>query len=202
VWTTVPTGKVKEAAAMLKAIHAQEDAKAAKEKARQVVEKLHAMRLAKAAEIIEAGIDETLSYFNMPSEHWRSIKTNNPLERLIREIRRRTRVVGAFPDGHSASMVVAARLRHVAATKWGTKRYLQMNRLALGRGHRITLALSNQARAKATTKTTTSQQRKKVRKTLDTIWTLPVPDQQAERSPQNTRRRLGDGELILCNQVF
>jgi transposase-like protein len=130
VWTAVPTGKVKEAAAMLKAIHAQEDAKAAKEKARQVVEKLRAMRLAKAAEIVEAGIDETLSYFNMPSEHWRSIKTNNPLERLIREIRRRTRVVGAFPDGHSALMLVAARLRHVAATKWGTKRYLQMNRLA------------------------------------------------------------------------
>jgi putative transposase len=130
VWTAVPTGKVKEAAAMLKAIHAQEDARSAKEKARQVVEKLRAMRLAKAAEIVEAGIDETLSYYSMPSEHWRSIKTNNPLERLIREIRRRTRVVGAFPDGHSALMLVAARLRHVAATKWGTKRYLQMNRLA------------------------------------------------------------------------
>lgn len=130
VWTAVPTGKVKEAAAMLKAIHAQEDARSAKEKARQVVEKLRTMRLAKAAEIVEAGIDETLSYYNMPSEHWRSIKTNNPLERLIREIRRRTRVVGAFPDGHSALMLVAARLRHVAATKWGTKRYLQMNRLA------------------------------------------------------------------------
>jgi putative transposase len=77
------------------------------------------MRLAKAAEIVEAGIDETLSYFNMPSEHWRSIKTNNPLERLIHEIRRRTRVVGAFPDGHSAMMLVAARLRHIVATKWG-----------------------------------------------------------------------------------
>jgi transposase-like protein len=130
VWTAVPKGKVREVAAMLKAIHAQEDAEAAKGKARQVVEKLRGMRLAKAAEIVEAGIDETLSYYSMPSEHWRSIKTNNPLERLMREIRRRTRVVGAFPDGHSALMLVAARLRHVAATKWGTKRYLQMNRLA------------------------------------------------------------------------
>ena len=46
------------------------------------------------------------------------------------EIRRRTRVVGTFPDGKSALMLVAARLRHVAATRWGTKRYLQMNRLA------------------------------------------------------------------------
>jgi transposase-like protein len=52
------------------------------------------------------------------------------LERLKREIRRRTRVVGAFPVGRSALMLVAARLRQVAATRWGTKRYLQMNRLA------------------------------------------------------------------------
>ena len=130
VWTAVPTGKVKEVAAMLKAIHAQEDAQAAKEKARQVVEKLRVMRLAKAAETVENGIDETLSYYALPPEHWRCLRTNNPLERLMREIRRRTRVVGAFPDGQSALMLVAARLRHVAATKWGTKRYLQMNRLA------------------------------------------------------------------------
>ena len=66
----------------------------------------------------------------MPSEHWQSLRTNNPLEWLMREIRRRTRVVGAFPDDQSALMLVAARLRYVAATKWGTKRYLQMNRLA------------------------------------------------------------------------
>ena len=130
VWTAVPTGKVKGVAAMLKAIHAQEDAESAKEKARQVAIKLREMRLARAAEIVEAGIDETLSYYSMPSEHWRSLRTNNPLERLMREIRRRTRVVGAFPDGKSALMLVAARLRHVAATRWGTKRYLQMNRLA------------------------------------------------------------------------
>jgi transposase-like protein len=129
-WTAVPTGKIKEVAAMLKTIHAQEDAQAAKDKARQVVLKLREMRLARAAEIAEVGIDETLSYYSMPSEHRRCLRTNNPLERLMREIRRRTRVVGAFPDGKSALMLVAARLRHVAATKWGTKRYLQMNRLA------------------------------------------------------------------------
>jgi putative transposase len=130
VWTAVPTGKVKEVAAMLKAIHAQEDRLAAKEKANQVLEKLRVMKLAKAAEIVENGIEETLSYYHLPPEHWRCLRTNNPLERLMREIRRRTRVVGAFPDGKSALMLVAARLRHVAATRWGTKRYLQMNRLA------------------------------------------------------------------------
>ena len=80
--------------------------------------------------IVENGIGKTLSYDNLPPEHWRCIRTNNPLERMNREIRLRTRVVGAFPDGRSALMLVAARLRHVAATRWGTKRYLQMNRPA------------------------------------------------------------------------
>lgn len=48
----------------------------------------------------------------------------------MREVRRQTRVVGAFPDGNSALMLVAARLRHVAGTKWGTRKYLNMSRLA------------------------------------------------------------------------
>jgi putative transposase len=47
----------------------------------------------------------------------------------MREIRRRTRVVGAFPDGESALMLVAARLRHIAGTKWGAKRYMNIDRL-------------------------------------------------------------------------
>ena len=79
------------------------------EKARQVVTKLREMRLAKAAEIVEAGVEETLSYYSFPPEHWRSIRTN-PLERLNREIRRRTRVVGAFPDGYSALTLASCQL--------------------------------------------------------------------------------------------
>ena len=51
------------------------------------------------------------------------------IERLNREIRRRTRVVGAFPDGNSALMLVCARLRHVAATQWGSKKYMNMKHL-------------------------------------------------------------------------
>jgi len=129
VWTMVPKGKVREAAAMLKAIHAQEDREAARAKAAQVVAKLREMRLAGAAELLAAGVEETLSYYAFPSEHWRSIRTNNPQERIMREIRRRTRVVGAFPDGRSALMLVAARLRHVAASAWGKRRYLDMSRL-------------------------------------------------------------------------
>jgi putative transposase len=120
VFSHVPKGKVAEVARMLKAIHPQEDRRSAK---------LKAMRLTKAAELVEAKAHETLTYFAFPSNHWRQIKTNNPLERIIREIRRRTRVVGAFPDGHSALMLVAARLRHIASTKWGKRRYLAMETL-------------------------------------------------------------------------
>ena len=65
------SGKVKRVAAMLKAIHAQEDAQAAKGKVHQVAATLREIRLARAAEIVEAGIDETLTYCAMPAEHWR-----------------------------------------------------------------------------------------------------------------------------------
>lgn len=129
VFSEVPRAKQKTVAAMLKAIHAQEDRQAARRKADDVVEKLEAMKLSKAAKVVQEGVEETLSYMAFPSEHWRQIRTNNPLERIMREIRRRTRVVGAFPDGRSALMLVAARLRHVAGTRWGTKRYMDMERL-------------------------------------------------------------------------
>jgi putative transposase len=111
VFSHVPRGKVREVARMLKAIHASEDLPAAREKAQAVIAKLHAMRLAKAAQLVEEHVEETLVYYGFPAGHWRRIRTNNPLERIIREIRRRTRVVGAFPDGESALMLVAARLR-------------------------------------------------------------------------------------------
>lgn len=129
VFTAVPKEKVKDVAAMLKAIHAQEDRKEAREKAAMVCRKLQEMRLAKAAGIVREGIEETLGYYEFPREHWLRIRTNNPLERIMREIRRRTRVVGCFPDGNSALMLVAARLRHIAATKWGTRQYLRMDRI-------------------------------------------------------------------------
>jgi transposase-like protein len=120
---------VKDVAAMLKAIHAQEDRAAARAKAAAVVEKLVGLKLAKAAEVLRSGIDETLAYMAFPREHWTRLRTNNALERLMREIRRRTRVVGNFPDGRSALMLVAARLRYIAGTQWGTRRYLDLDRL-------------------------------------------------------------------------
>jgi transposase-like protein len=125
----VPRGKVKEVAAMLKAIHAQEDREEARRKASMVIKKLQGMKLGKAAGLVEKGIEETLRYYRFPREHWYRIRTNNPLERIMKEIRRRTRVVGSFPDGNSALMLVAARLRHISGTKWGIQQYLKMDRL-------------------------------------------------------------------------
>ena len=87
------------------------------------------MKLKEAAKKVEDGIEETLTYCDFPSEHWTRIRTNNVIERLNREIRRRTRVVGAFPDSNSALMLVCARLRHVAGTQWGSKKYMNMKHL-------------------------------------------------------------------------
>jgi len=132
VFSNVPSTKVKEVAAMLKAIHAQEDRQASIEKAELVVEKLRAMKLPVAAKTIEDGIRETLTYTSFPREHWRKLRTNNPMERIMREIRRRTRVVGNFPDGTSALMLVTARLRYIAGREWGQKRYMNMDLLIGG----------------------------------------------------------------------
>ena len=61
-------------------------------------------------EVDRGGVEETLTYYGFPSSHWWRIRTNNPMESIIREIRRRSRMVGAFPDGQSALMLCAARL--------------------------------------------------------------------------------------------
>ncbi len=95
---------------MLKAIHAQESKKAAREKAKAVVEELRSMKLKEAAKKVESGIEETLTYCDFPSEHWTRIRTNNVI-------------------GNSALMLVCARLRHVAGTQWGNKKYMNMKHL-------------------------------------------------------------------------
>jgi putative transposase len=113
----VPKGKIRDVVAMLKTIHSQEDRKEALKKAKSVVEKLKEIKLGKATKVVEGGIEEIVPYSYFPREHWTRIRTNNPLEQIMREVRQRTRVVGVFPDGNSALMFVAARLRHIAGTK-------------------------------------------------------------------------------------
>ena len=116
---------------MLKAIHAQESREAVLKKVEAVAEELRSMKLKEAAKKVCDSFEETLTYMSFPSEHWTKIRTNNVIERMNREIRRRTRVVGTFPDGNSALMLVCARLRHVAGTQWGSKKYMSMKHLEI-----------------------------------------------------------------------
>ena len=129
VFSHVPATKVRDVAHMLKAIHAQESREAAEQKARTVIEELRTSKMSKAADLVEQAVAETLTYYAFPDIHWQKIRTNNPLERIMREIRRRTRVVGAFPDGQSCLNLAAARLRYIAASAWSTKRYMNMQPL-------------------------------------------------------------------------
>ena len=79
---------------MLKANHAQESRDAAERKAGAVVADLRAAKMTKAAGLVETSVQEKLTYYAFPDIHWHRTRTNNPLERNMKEIRRRTRVVG------------------------------------------------------------------------------------------------------------
>lgn len=129
MFPVIPKKRMPEVMAMLKAIHAQEDRAAARRKGVEVAERLREMKLPGAAKKLEEGLEETLTYTQFPRTHWTRIRTNNGIERIMREIRRRTRVVGSFPDGHSALMLVCARLRHVSSGSWNEKKYLDMEKL-------------------------------------------------------------------------
>jgi len=97
------------------------------------------MKLRKIAEWLEQTVDETLIYYGFPDEHWRRIRTNNLLERIMREIRGRTCLVRHItrrprPSGRSLREplnLAAARLRHIAGTKWSLTRYMNMRSLMI-----------------------------------------------------------------------
>lgn len=119
------------AADALKAIFSMESRDKAPEKAESVAKDMEARKLRETAKCLREGIGETTTYLldDYPREHRRRIRTNNMIERLNREIRRRTRVVGSFPDGRSALMLICARVRYVTSSEWSTRRYLDMSRL-------------------------------------------------------------------------
>ena len=129
VLARVPKSRRSVVAAMLKAIHAMESRGATEAKALAVAEELDGMRLGEAAGVVREGFSDTRAYTRFPREHWRRIRTNNAIERLNREISRWTRVVGTFPDGKSAFMLVTARLKYVAESEWGSRRYLDLTLL-------------------------------------------------------------------------
>ncbi len=129
VFDKVPRQKRTRVAKMLKAIHAQESREASEAKAAEVANSLESMKLFAAARVVREGCAETLAYTDSPMHHWTRTRTNNAIERPNREIRRRTRVVGTFPDGKSALMLVTARLKCIVENEWGRRRYLDVSLL-------------------------------------------------------------------------
>ncbi len=127
VFGKVPRSKRERVAKMLKAIHAQESLEASMAKAESVAADLEAMKLDAAAKVVREGCAETPACTAFPMSHWVRIRTNNAIERLNRGTRRRTGAVGTFPDGKSALMPVTARLKHVAESEWGSRRYLDVS---------------------------------------------------------------------------
>ena len=101
----------------------------------------------KAADVVEQAVHETLTYYGFPDIHWQKIRTNNPLERIVKEIRSSSRVVGAFPDGQSCLNQAAARLRYIAGTTWSAKCYMKMRPLYHARRYPLGAELVTRVRA-------------------------------------------------------
>lgn len=129
VLAKVPKSKRPRVAAMLKAIHAMELREASKAKALAVALELDGMKLKEAAGVARDGYVEALTYARFPVVHWRRIRSNNAIELITRKTRRRTRIVGTFPDGRPALMLVTARRKYVAEGEWGSRRHLDVTLL-------------------------------------------------------------------------
>ena len=127
VLSCVPAASTAEVAQDLKAIFKVKREKTAWALAEGFVE-LHGRRFPKAVSVFEAGIDDALSYLGYPGSHHARLRTTNMLERLFEEVKRRTRVVGVFPNETSASGL-ATEIALRSSEQWALKRYLKMDAL-------------------------------------------------------------------------
>jgi transposase-like protein len=105
----IPRREKSMVAAGLRTIFVQPDPESARTQLAAVVDAMDS-RWPKAAEIVERAQEDILAHMSFPQEHWTRIRSTNPLERLIREIKRRTNVVGVFPDVPSVERLVGALL--------------------------------------------------------------------------------------------
>ena len=126
-----PPGHREWASAALKAVFAQENRESAMAKAGTVAGETEERKLKAAANRLRGGVGETTACLlpGFPANHGIKPRTNDMIERLNKEIRRRTRVVGGFPDSDSALMLVCAGIRYVTSRSWSDRRYMDMSRL-------------------------------------------------------------------------
>ena len=127
VLSHVPASSMGEVAEDLKAIFKVRREKTASALAEEFVE-LYGGRFPKAVSVFEVGIGDALTYLGYPGSHHARIRTTNMLERLFKEVKRRTRVVGVFPNETSAS-TLATEIALRSSEEWALKRYLTMDAL-------------------------------------------------------------------------
>jgi putative transposase len=127
--TRVPKSAQGFVATMVRSIFAQPDADTVSEQQARVVEQLEE-RFPAAAELLAEATPDLLAFTHFPKEHWRQLWSNNSLERLNKEIRRRTDVVGIFPDRASIVRLVGAVLAE-QHDEWAVaRRYLSVESVA------------------------------------------------------------------------
>jgi transposase-like protein len=121
----VPHGDKSMVAAAVRTIFAQRDQKAAKEQVAEVVQAME-KRWPKAAAVVANGEDDVLTYLTFPAEHWTRIYSTNPLERLNREVKRRTDVVGIFPNTDAVLRLVGSILIEISDEWQADRRYFSL----------------------------------------------------------------------------
>jgi len=124
--TRVPKSAQSFVATMVRTIFAQPDGATVHEQHRRIVDQLEA-RFPEAAALLEEAAADLLAFTSFPKEHWRQLWSNNPLERLNKEIRRRTDVVGIFPNRAAVVRLVGAVLAE-QNDEWAvaTRRYMSV----------------------------------------------------------------------------
>jgi transposase-like protein len=126
VLSLVPAAQAYLAIELLQSIHLGDSRKSAVTRLVQAVAQLQAIQLPEAAALLGQIGEQTLSYYAYPENHWRRLNNLKPLHKVLREFRERARVLGSASDGAAAVLLVSARLRHIARTIWGRRRYLDM----------------------------------------------------------------------------
>jgi putative transposase len=127
VLSHVPSSSVAEVAEDLKAIFKVRRQKTARALAEEFVS-LYKKSYPKAVSVFEAGIEDALTYLSYQGSHHAKLRTTNMLERLFKEVKRRTRVVGVFPNETSAS-TLATEIALRSSEEWALRRYLTMDAL-------------------------------------------------------------------------
>jgi transposase-like protein len=127
--TRVPKSTQSFVATMVRSIFAQPDAETVHEQHRRIADQLET-RFPQAATLLDEAGPEILAFTSFPKEHWRQLWSNNSLERLNKEIRRRTDVVGVFPDRPSIVRLVGAVLAEQHDEWQVTRRYMSTESIA------------------------------------------------------------------------